>query len=102
MNTGTYNGYANKETWGLALILDNDEWTHLETMRMAREALESADVPEWAKDEDPDQQEIYRLNVARSRLAERLEEWVDDMATDSLGGTIDLSGSGLLANAWTD
>ena len=71
----SYNGYTNKETWGIALIIDNDEGLYLQSMEMAQEAQGDA-----------------------SFLARCLEEWVDDMAfIDDSAGT-----SSLLLNAWTD
>ena len=94
----TYNGYANKETWGLALILDNDEGTHLETMRMAKQVDDDTEPPDWVTLDTPhEESEGYRRNMARSVLADSLQEWVEEMALAP-----DYLENAMLANAWTD
>jgi len=69
-----YNGWANYETWSVALVVDNDEGTYNErrelVARLAEEAR--ADVPDWSTVEDH----------VRYRVADGLKDWVEEAMPD--------------------
>ena len=75
MTDKTYNGWPNYATWGVALVLDNDEGSY----NMVREVAEGHRTP----DQDP---------VARFRFS----EWLKDL-TEELCGLEDDPGPSLMA-----
>lgn len=81
----TYNGWANHETWNVALWMDNEEGTY----RMIRE---------WA---DEAREEGTEDGAPRRILADRLEEFVKDNAPD-LGASMyaDMLGAALSEVDW--
>ena len=66
-----YNGWTNYATWGVALVLDNDEGTYNEVRERAESLLayDHPNVPEiWTADE-----------AARFGLADFLKDYVEDL-----------------------
>jgi hypothetical protein len=57
-----YQGWSNRETWGVALHLSNDQGLYIETQALTSEAIDS-----------------NLLEEAGYRLADSLEEWVNDL-----------------------
>jgi hypothetical protein len=82
----SYNGWKNYATWGVALILDNDQGLHLRPVNMARRAIEDATnaavenarkggpLAEWDKPE-------HRARIA---LADELKEWVGERLDETV------------------
>jgi hypothetical protein len=73
MSTETCNGWANYETWGVALILDNDEGTYNECSetaeRLRSEAAEHHNVPDiWTAEQ-----------AARFELADWLKDFTETL-----------------------
>lgn len=63
-NPDEYNGWTNRETWATALHIDNDYGTY--TMRQ-----------EWVE-------EARDADYPAMRLADRLEEWLNELAQDAM------------------
>lgn len=59
-----YNGWTNYETWNVALWIDNEEGSYLESRNMARDA-----VTEWTEDGGREPEGV---------LADALREWIED------------------------
>lgn len=77
--TKTYNGWTNYETWGVALVLDNEQSTQEIALEMAREAIANASTDESVRDG------IWTAEqAARYRLAADLKHF-----TEMLCGTED-------------
>jgi hypothetical protein len=70
MQDASYNGWKNYATWGVALVLDNDEGTYLHV----RELLEgiAADAPLG----DP---VVSREDYIRYTLADRIKDYTEDL-----------------------
>lgn len=75
MSTETYNGWTNYETWGVALLLDNDEGTY----REAREAAERF------KEEAPDHRNVPGIWTAEEAAKFEMADWLKDY-TETLCG----------------
>jgi len=71
-NDETYNGYANFETWCVALWIDNDPGLYEQRCELVRDALEAF------RDDD---------NEARYAVRSTLEDWLDEIAPD-LGASL--------------
>lgn len=74
----TYNGWTNYATWGVALVLDNDEgsynYVRERTNEFKTQALEHRNVPEiWTAEE-----------AARYELADFLKDYTEELC--GLGG----------------
>jgi hypothetical protein len=76
MATQTYNGWTNYETWGVALILDNDYGTY----QMVREAVE--EMRTWI---DTDPNVLSGIWTEREAFKFRLADWIKDF-TETLCG----------------
>lgn len=59
-----YNGWTNYETWNVALWIDNDQGSYSERCEMAQDVYDRADGD---------------MDDAKSALASRLKDWVEDM-----------------------
>ena len=81
-----YNGWKNYETWNVALWIDNEPGSYHERCEMAQQAYDD---------------NLDDLDSAKSDLAKRLEEWVDEMKPD-LGASMfsDLLGAALSEVDW--
>lgn len=93
-----YNGWANYETWAVALWLDNEEHSHRHWRAAARECVgEAADHPHTREDL------VSAATTARRLLADRLKEEVEAGAPD-LGATLyaDLLGAALDEVDWAE
>lgn len=66
----TYNGWANYETWSVALIVDNERGLYEERRERARYA--------WDVASDTDHPTFTRSENARYSFADALKEWVTD------------------------
>ena len=64
-----YNGWANYETWNVALWIDNDQGSYFAAFEMAQECYDEAE-----QDDKDDQ-----LNDAKRALADRLKDWIEEM-----------------------
>lgn len=65
-NPDEYNGWTNRETWATALHIDNDYGTYTMRQEWVEEARED-ESPTWA-------------------LADRLQNWLDELAQDVIDG----------------
>lgn len=72
---GTFNGWANYETWAVALWLDNDEGSYHYVRDLARDAYESASETTYAT----------QGQAAAWALAETLKAEHEEGATFALG-----------------
>ena len=72
-----YNGWTNRETWAVALHIDNNEWTHnhrnqmLDKIKSSKKKVES-----WTDEEH-----------IRFTFSDKLKEWVEGMADSFFNGT---------------
>jgi hypothetical protein len=62
----TYNGWANRETWAVALHINNDQGSYTRAREMARDAM-------------VDENEPLGLSLA-FRVSELIKEWVEGEA----------------------
>lgn len=76
--TKTYQGWANYETWCVALWIDNEEGTYNEWRERARRALTGA---------EPTYRGQSKLEAARIALAGELKHWLEQSAP-GLGPTL--------------
>ena len=74
--TESYNGWANRETWAVALHINNDQgWQEsvLETVRNTVDGI-TQDPPAWL---DPaDLNDVFYANRAGDAIAENVAEWL--------------------------
>ena len=106
MTTNGYNGYANYQTWAVALWIDNDEGLYNDRRSLVARVSEDAG-------------EIYQVSegiwtveqARRYEIADTLKRWVRDEMMPDLGASLyaDLLGSALdlvdwheLAQHWLD
>lgn len=93
-----YNGWANYETWAVALWIDNEPGTHETRHEMARQAIEDA----------PDHENVPAIwsakDAARFAYADALKAWIVDDAAPDLGATLwaDLLGAALSEVDWVE
>lgn len=73
--TETYNGWTNFETWGVALILDNDQGTYTECRERA----------EQFKAEAPEHHNVPDIWSAESAARFEMADWLKDY-TEALCG----------------
>jgi hypothetical protein len=94
-----YQGWANYETWNVALWIDNEQGTYSERCRMAEQAKEDA-----AEDENVASGIWTAEQAARYRLADTLKEWVTDELMPDLGASMaaDLLGAALSEVDWQE
>ncbi len=73
MTEDGYQGYKNHETWHTALVIDNEQPSQEEALRLAQEALDEAPADRNVRDE------IWTVEqTARYRLADILKSWVEE------------------------
>jgi hypothetical protein len=84
MSDQTYNGWSNYATWGVALVLDNDEGTYPQVREMARDCRDAAcEHPNVSG-------HIWDLEQAeRFLFADQLKDYVESLCglDDDLGVT---------------
>ena len=81
-----YNGWTNYETWLVALWIDNEEPTYLESRRILRDAIRDAGE-EW--DEASDNaicRILKREKWIRGRGCDALKDWAEDAMLPDLEG----------------
>jgi hypothetical protein len=83
METKTYNGWTNYETWAVALWLDNDEGSYDHWRERAQEAYNDAEKGGNYDSETRDEN-------ATATLREELKDWHDERQTELQGvdGTV--------------
>ncbi len=99
MSTETYQGYANHETWHVALVINNDQVSQDYGLELARINSESA-----AKDQNVIDGIWTEQQAARYRLADDLKDWVEGQLPD-LGDNYHAQAfmrSGFEAVEWTE
>ena len=89
MNTTTYNGWTNYETWNYKLWLDNDEGTYLYWQEQVAEILRETEAADYlTKAENC----VYTLSEQlKAECDEQLDAWMGDQAscfTDLLNGAV--------------
>ena len=72
MTDEPYNGWTNRETWATALHIDNDEGLHTQRNKLCHKSLGDAIATEYLSMEQ----------VAQRRLADSLENWVQEMSEE--------------------
>lgn len=91
METKTYNGYTNYETWAVALWIDNEQGTQQYWESVADE-LSNPDSPEYISDE----------NTQKCRLADRLKDEHEEALPELQGFAADLLNAGMSEVDWYD
>lgn len=77
MTNDDFNGWANRETWALALHLSNDEGIYNLVSQLARDTWEAAARDPYVLDAT-----LTRQALARHRLAGVLKDLIEEWATD--------------------
>lgn len=93
-----YNGWANYETWAVALWIDNEQGTHEQRRGMGHTAVRIAPVNQNVP-------EIWTAQqAARYAYADALKEWVTDELMPDLGASLaaDLLGAALSEVDWAE
>ena len=94
MQTKTYNGWRNYETWCVNLWLSNDHNTYLSINELASEIREEVET-EWEEEDKEDATE-----EAACILAERIKEMVEEGMPTVEGLWADLLGAALSEVDW--
>lgn len=69
-----YNGWTNRETWALALHIDNNEWSHNARNEMLYYTRSAA-----GKRKNPDDSPWTNEEYIRFHFADKLKGWVEEM-----------------------
>ena len=83
MQTQTYNGWTNYETWNVALWLGNEEGSYLMCREMAQEAREM-----YAGNEDETATAIYLADALQALVLECAPELPASMFSDLLNAAL--------------
>ncbi|MFP4004628.1 MAG: hypothetical protein ACLFV8_12690, partial [Alphaproteobacteria bacterium] len=89
MQTETYEGWANRETWAAALQLDNYQALQRKALHKAREAMAKRAKPEdqggpFINPEHPqDEIERQRTEWTRKTAGDALQRFIEGMAEDT-------------------
>ena len=73
-----YNGWTNRESWAMALWLDNEQSTQEATLEKVREIIKGIDNDERVKDKTWSRNEAILF-----RTADGLKEWLEEMRLDA-------------------
>lgn len=77
----TYNGWANYQSWAIALWIDNDSSLYTDARQMAADALSEPSEAADLRFRTPRQ-------IAQCRLASRLKEMVEESVPAENDGTL--------------
>ena len=69
-NPDEHNGWTNRETWAVALHIDNDQGFHLQQREMCKEAISAPNKSAHLSDKQ----------AAAVALERSLQEWVEEMS----------------------
>ena len=90
MNTQTYNGWTNYETWAVNLWLDNEEGTQAYWSERAREVFRTSEADEYNT----------RTERAKSDLADELKREHEENTPEVTGVFADLLNAALSEVDW--
>lgn len=70
-----YNGWANYETWNVALWIDNEQGSYRARQKMAEDAWKTTEYKRTYSSQT-------REDSAKCLLADSLKDWIEEMAPD--------------------
>lgn len=108
MKDETYNGWANRATWLVALHLNNDQALQEDALRIAALAYSTAvaNVPNFMEDDSPERVNRYAVSMTADAIKDYVEELTNDgtYTTADPGAMLaaDLIGTALATVEWAE